>query len=379
MFFNLLLMLSILCAGLVKPQGIVIIVPFFIFGLVKHGFRIFKKPEYYSIIFALIPFVASYLANPSRLAAFQDYFVWHSHTGDNISIVSKIFMSISKMVSADNIFFILAIIGMVIFVIIYYKRAVSHRKNSSYTKNSLENVHIDMGTLFSLSFIYMLLILIFVMFTNYYYLVYLNIFEVFFISYVLYYLSGTEYRELKDRKARELNYREAKGNDRKAKGYENSRHNKFRDIYLNSRNVIITRNVILIILLLAMIGFSFVTASPYSGMQNMMYKDFADKHQEFWQKHASEINMFLSDQSVAIVGGYFGYQYEYYIDKPVFRTCFLENSPIKVTKAIVMNVQDIACKNQTEMIQKEWTVVKIIKDKGSLDNVDEEVTLYQKP
>jgi len=45
----------------------------------------------------------------------------------------------------------------------------------------------------------------------------------------------------------------------------------------------------------------------------------------------------------------------------------------------VMNVQDIACKNQTEMIQKEWTVVKIIKDKGSLDNVDEEVTLYQKP
>jgi hypothetical protein len=129
----------------------------------------------------------------------------------------------------------------------------------------------------------------------------------------------------------------------------------------------IKRRAVAMAALIIMLLFAASRSLP-SGLQSPMHDQHADKQELLFSKHRQEINAFFSDQPVVLVGGDFGHQYQFYIDKPIIRSCGLEN--FRATKALVTNLPDTRCAGETAAIERDWIEEVMITGKS------ENITLY---
>ena len=312
---------------MVKPQGAVIIIPFLVYGLWKHRKKIFFRPEYYAVLFSIIPFITDYLANPHRFGDLIGYFSSSHNAALRGGIFYKIGLFLNYTVSSDSIFWILSIIGLILLIRAIYKNLIDDK---------LKEYYIFMV----IFFIFMSLFISIVMLPTYYYLVYLNLFEASFVGFVFYSLWGT----LSEKKSEE------KTNNKKTYAI-----------------------ILCVIMIMLTLVISLMSATSYFGINNEMYKQFDYRNYELFSINSGRINDFLSDQPVAVIGGDFGHEYQYYIDKPVFRACILLDKKFNITRALVTNLEDLYCKNETDMI-KSWKFVNSFHD----DAKNETIYLYQK-
>jgi len=355
--YLIILFLSVLLTALIKPQGIIIIVPFILYGLWhnRKGLKtFFSSPEYYAIALPIIPFILDYLANPQRLADFLNFF--NKQQVLTHSIFYKLSIPLSYIYSSEGLFWIFAVIGLVFAIIIIsrrdakrieagkdvrkYVKDVSKDAKKSDTKvarkdkkadNYFSNT--DDAMLFLVIFFIFLIIAYFtILLPTYYYLVYMNLSLAFFISFIFLF---------------------------------------FIDSRLKNKSLRIFSTILCCALALILFLCALLSASPYFGMQNPMYHSFADKNYLLFQDNKDVINDFFSGQDMAVIGGDFGHQYEYYIQKPVFRSCVLENDPLAqrfdITRAIVTNLPYSTCTNATDSITNaanDWQLVNTVEDHG---------------
>ncbi len=317
---------SVLMTALIKPQGILFFIPFVIYGLYIHKKKIIHHLEYYVLCLAAAPFVINFLANPQRFGDLFAYFTSSHNAAGRGTLIHKIIEFFSMLMHTDSLFFILALFGFIGAVYFGFKRK---KKLSSDASSELYPLVIFMG----FAFIWMFLILMIVMLNTYYYLVYLNIYECFFVGYLFFYAMVM----LHDR--------------------ERTRQP-------------ICNHVVICGALALLIIFSFVLTNPRSAYISPMHRDLTNRGETLFMLHATAINAFFADQEIAVIGGDFGHQYQYYIQKPIFRSCILDASKIPFTKALVTDLNDLKCSNTTQYIKAHWVPV------STFSGNEETITLY---